>query len=337
MRRTALGELSVRTFLSGLDEQLESNKIESKKESWSDAIVGGLNNAFIELVATFLLLFGSIYEPHFSPDMLAQLIPGAAILVVIMALKDKNYFCPDGSPMVTLVLLCAGAYTGPNRGKGGWDTVYNQLKSTQVVDVFMRLLGQTLAFVVVYTAVVQHHRGELVNTPFHQAMGLKVQMINEFAATLISCLSVAYCIMPLMKPDADTRPLTNGNAIGDNASSKKNDLSANDDGANSMSLDDPTKYNTFASKKDVVPPKNKLLFSAAIVLAITQIVLERVLRATANPFVYALHCKILSSDQCDGNQAFYVISCQFAGLLVAGMYSYFYMPPARVMALILKE
>ena len=297
--------------VDGPDAEKPGETVNQKpeEETWTQTLLGGLNNMFIEFVAAFLILAASIYEPHFAPDMLAQLIPGAAIILVMMALKDRHYFCPDGTPMVTLVLLCAGAYTGPNRD-GMWD----QLKKTQWIDVIMRLMGQIIAFVVLFGVVVSEHRGEMEDAPFHQTMGLKVLLVYELFASMVTCLGIAYCILPLLKPDTATRPKPD-----------------------STVPDDATKYNTFASKKDVDPPKNKSLFSAAIILALMQIVVERVFRATANPFVYGLHCKILPEDQCDATRAIEVAICQLGGLAIAGAYAYFYMPPPKVLSRILLE
>ena len=104
------------------------------------------------------------------------------------------------------------------------------------------------------------------------------------------------------------------------------------------SVDKPPKYvDTFAAKTDIDPPSNKNLFSAAVTLAIVQFVLERLFRATMNPFGYILQCKIMSEEVCDDNQLQWVIICQLLGLLAAGVYVYMYLPPPKVMAKIFSD
>ena len=247
-----------------------------------------LDNAVIEFVATVIGLYGAIYTPHTDNDPLAQLIPGLAILVVFVGLKDQAYFCPDGSFMVTTVLLWAGAYTD---AKG----------VTNRADVGVRWAAQALAFVVVYFALVRPHLGTLSGATFTQHLGGEMLHFNEFVATFIECTATAFCVMPLLVPIAATK-----------ASSRK-----------------------FPAKTESVPPTAASVFLAGMSLAIVHMVMERLFRATMNPFAYAMHCEILSPSSLCSQTQFWTVCCtQLCALAAACAYAYMYMPPPKVLRII---
>ena len=282
-------------------EQITQDDSDTTHKTIYTIAFGLVNNAFIEFLASTILLYSAIYVPHFPDDPLAQLIPGVAIVAVMMTLKDRTYFCPDGSFMVTFVLLCAGAYTKANKGTTVREKLYAQFRATQKYDVLIRWFGQFMACVMVYCMMVVWRRDDLVTAPFHQHLGKSVLFVNEFLATAIECIATSFCIMPLLTPYV--------------ADQKKNN----------------PKYSvTFASKEDTKPPANKNLFSAAISLAVLHIVLDRLFRTTMNPFVFYMHCEIMGSG-CLFNDYSWVYLAQGAGLLVAGLYSYNYLPPDRVL------
>ena len=262
-----------------------------------------LNNAFIEFLATTILLYASVYVPHFVNDPLAQLIPGVAIVAVMMTLKDCTYFCPDGSFMVTITLLCAGAYTKANIGEGTFrDRINEQLNKTQVYDVLIRLFGQGMACVMMYFGVVRSYREALHEVPYHQIVNSDTVCLNEFLSTAVECIATSFCIMPLLRPDSVENKASN-----------------------------PSYSVTFAAKVDTSPPRNRDLFNAAVSLAVMHVVLDRLFRATMNPFVFFMHCEIMGHE-CQLSEYYKVYLAQVAGLLVAGVYSYNYLPPQKVIA-----
>ena len=279
-----------------------------------ESVLALLNNAFIEFLATTVLLYSAIYVPHFLNDPVAQLIPGVAIVAVMMALKDRMYFCPDGSFMITFTLLCAGAYTRANGGTTWRERLISQLEATksQVPDVLIRIFGQLAACYLVYKVIVLKFREQLSDVPLHQVwehgntthvdLHVDVLCMNEFISTAIEYIAASFCIMPLLRP-----------------------YKAENDKSN------PNYKETFASKTDTQPPSNKNLFNAAISMAIMHVVLERLFRTTMNPFVFYMHCEIMGHD-CLFNDYWTVYVAQLGGLAVAGLYSYCYLPPAKVLS-----
>jgi hypothetical protein len=285
---------------------------EREKRDWKETYQGILellDNAFIEFIATTIALYSAVYVPHFTNDPFAQFFPGFAILVVYTTLKDEAYFCPDGSFMVTTVLLCGGAYTDANNG-----TVSDMFNKTNFKDVFVRWFGQVTAWVMVYYVLVMPHLETLSGSPFAQNLGKEVLYANEMIATAIECIGTAFCILPLMIPY--TREDSNsGSGMG-----KKMVVEA------------------FPSKRETRPPSAKHLFLAALQLAILHTVLERLFKSTMNPFSYSLHCEILAPhDQCDIHQFWMVCGAQGVGLAVACLYTFLYIPSGRVLEAIFKK
>jgi glycerol uptake facilitator-like aquaporin len=309
--------LDVSAFVKGTGDAKKTDLgVKSENKPSFPSLSALLNNAFIEFLATTVLLYSVVYVPHFVNDPLAQLVPGAAIVAVMMTLKDRMYFCPDGSFMVTFTLLCAGAYTGPNKG-GTWaERIASQLRATrdQMPDVVIRIIGQLAACYFVYTVVVMQFRDELAGVPVHQLwdgamhgnsthpdLHIGVLSANEFISTAIECIAASFCIMPLLRPYKEDNDAIN-----------------------------PNYSVTFASKTDTQPPENKNLFNAAVCLGLMHIVLERLFRTTMNPFVFFMHCEIMGHE-CAFGDYYPVYLAQFGGLLTAGVYTYHYLPPPKAL------
>jgi len=241
---------------------------------------------------------------------------------MMMTLKDRTYFCPDGSFMITFTLLCAGAYTRATTGKTWSERIWSQLNATrgQFPDVMIRIFGQLVACYLVYSVMVTKFRQEMSVVPYHQIwkhgnssttghdeLNVDVLCMNEFISTAIEYIAASFCIMPLLRP-----------------------YKAENDRA------DPNYKETFASKTDTQPPSNKNLFNAAISMAIMHVVLDRLFRTTMNPFVFYMHCEIMGHD-CLFDDYWPVYVAQFGGLAVAGLYSYCYLPPAKVLSSIFEN
>jgi hypothetical protein len=284
-----------------------------------------LNNAFIEFLATTVLLYSTIYVPHFMDDPLAQLIPGLAIVAMMMTLKDRMYFCPDGSFMITLTLLCAGAYTRATEGKTWRERISSQWGATygQLPDVMVRIVGQMAACYLVYNVMVVKFRQDMGSVPYHQIwkhgnsthhtdLNVDILCMNEFISTAIEYIAASFCIMPLLRPYMDKRD------------------------SNTQTVKDENIIVTFSSKTDTAPPTNKNLFNAAISIAIMHVVLDRLFRTTMNPFVFYMHCEIMGQD-CLFGDYWTVYVAQLGGLAVAGLYSYCYLPKPEVLSAIFES
>ena len=213
-----------------------------------------LTNFFIlELAASMLLMFSCLYVPEVEHDFLKQYVSSFTITAVIMAMKDGRYFCPDGTIMVSTVMLFSGAYDENNK--------------RNYVEYAVRVFGQVVGFVIIVAGFVLTNADILKNgiiefnytptntaDPFHYALHTENRVTFEFFGTFIECISVSFALMPLLRVDSvnnvDTR---------------------------------------YTAKSESLPPKNKDLWFAATSLGLIHYVLERVFRVTMNPFVVFMY------------------------------------------------
>ena len=290
---------STHTFASG-NETPGAPTTAPDPTLWQD-LPNLFNNMLIECLSTIVVCYSAIYIAHPATDPLAPVVAALAIVAIMMNLKDRTYFCPDANPVATIVLLAAGAYTRGHDGTSLWTMFWGK---TLWRDVLARLIGQAGGFVFVLYAVLLPNTAQFAHTPFEQVLRSVNVVVNEGVATAIEAIAIAFVIMPLLRPVPSA---TSGYT------------------------------DAFAAKVDTKPPTNKNLFSAALSLGIIHYVLERLFRATMNPFLYVLHCTAHRGDTCSWDAVRDVVSAQLGGMAFAAIYAYKYLPPPGVLALILEE
>ena len=158
-----------------------------------------LNHFIVEFLASVVLMYSSVYVPEEGGDFMKQYVSSISIFIVILAVKDKEYFCPDGTPMTTAVLAASGAYT-------------DKSKKTDWVDIFVRVSGQLVGWIVVCFVTVGLNKGlfaygvpaytHKVGTADVQ-LGLRFMVFNELIATFVECVAISYMIMPLLNSYAE--------------------------------------------------------------------------------------------------------------------------------------
>ena len=252
------------------------------------------NNFCLEFVAAMVLVYSCMYVPLLTSDPMAQYVPAIAIMAVIMNLKDHSYFCPDGSPMTTVVLLASGAYTRKNDGFIFSDK--GQIYSTLWYDVLVRLLGQIMAYIVAHLSIFGPNIHQFDKVPVTELLPQNLSLFNETLATFVECVAIAFVIMPLLIPK-----------------------------------DSASGYTTYAAKVDITPPKNTTLALAAASLALIHYVLERIFRTTMNPFIFYMHCYTMGEEACSTSHLTGVMACQIVGLLVACLYCWSFIPPPQTL------
>ena len=143
-----------------------------------------LNHFIIETMASVVLMYSSVYVPESGHDFMKQYVSSIAILAVMLTIKDKMYFCPDGTPMTTAVLACSGAYT-------------DKLKHTDSLDVFVRVVGQLVGWVIVCFAVVGSNKSLFVfGTPtyYYSIDGVtEIAWMNLWFAVLNETVDRMHC------------------------------------------------------------------------------------------------------------------------------------------------
>ena len=109
-----------------------------------------------------------------------QFIPAMTMGLVLLCLKDEDFFFPDGSWTVTLVLWSLGGYCS-------W------------THVAARLFGQSLALAVAFLICSAATVPEII---IHVHQPLSVVFALETLGTMIEHMAVVYVIMPLLPAPA---------------------------------------------------------------------------------------------------------------------------------------
>jgi hypothetical protein len=309
-------------FLAAEGVQLVPADTSSNATNWNTEILRLVGHLIIELMASFVLMYSSVYVPEDGSDYMKQYVSSFSILAVMLTIKDQAYFCPDGTPMVTIVLAASGAYTDKD-GKTDW------------VDIVVRLFGQVVGWAVVCFGIAgsnrslfsygvpefKHITGGTDMTPV--ALGMWFTVLNEFPATFIECVAISFMVMPLLRCYS-TGGVTEGfKSKGEAVQPSNKQLSVS---AASLSTGGVTEG--FKSKGEAVPPSNKQLLFSAASLAVLHYVLERVFRTCMNPLVFFMYS--YAKNHYDGGMLAAVIGSQICALICACVYCRFLLPSQKV-------
>ena len=233
---------------------LIGTKDEAKEEDSQDPW-GPSKHAALEMLASVIVSYSAIYIPLSESDHLRQYVGAICIFTVVMTLKDSQYFCPDSTPLATLMLWAA--------------TLYTDIKGdTRTYDIIARVIGQLLGWGLVfaiaatnkdnlktYTAIPSFDTNS--TDPLRSTEG--VHAVQEGLGTLLECIAITFAIIPLMSP----YPLDN---------------SENNEG--------------IESKLEAEPPSMGRLALVALSLASIHYTLERLFQATMNPLATLLQLYI---------------------------------------------
>jgi glycerol uptake facilitator-like aquaporin len=252
-----------------------------------------LNFWILEFFASMVLMFSGIYVPEYESDFLRQFVSSAAIVAVIVGMKDRRYFCPDGTCMVTLVMIASGAY--------------NDATGYHFAEIACRLFGQALGFIAIYYGFAS------TNVPFmkegtlsfsHQSLNIndtslsKIHEVNrsfcEAVGTFVEGIAVSFALMPLLR-----------------VRSQRENIGLMTDRS--------------VAKSEALPPRTKDLWYAAICLGLVHYVLERVFRAAMNPCITLMHAMLENNGD-----VYYRLIGQAVGLLFACLYCFNFRPNLEV-------
>jgi glycerol uptake facilitator-like aquaporin len=138
-----------------------------------------VDNFLVECIATLLLHTALLFCWEEQP------IPSVVLGLMLLCIKDEDYFFPDGSPSVTIVIWVLGGYS--------W------------THALMRILGQ-----IVGTSLAVAVR--LSDTPPMPALEYRVQHAPgvvfglELIGTLVEHMAVVYVLLPLLPPSQHPTP-----------------------------------------------------------------------------------------------------------------------------------
>ena len=136
-----------------------------------------MDNCMVEFIATLFLILATVFCWGWkTDDAFMQFIPALAMGLVLLCLKDEDFFFPDASWTVTIVLWALGGY-------GSW------------THVAARLLGQSLALMLAFWIC------SLATVPaivVHVKQPLSIIFALEVLGTMLEHMAVVYVIMPLL-------------------------------------------------------------------------------------------------------------------------------------------
>ena len=145
-------------------------------EKWRSMI----DNCVIEFMAVLFINLTTIMCWDYSGDNQAlQFIPALVLGLVLLCLKDEDYFFPDASHTVTLVMWALGGYHT-------WS------------QPCARLLGQTVGLAV---SVWICSSAALPNIVIHVQHPLSIVFTLEMIGTALEHMAVVYVILPLLSPE----------------------------------------------------------------------------------------------------------------------------------------
>ena len=146
-------------------------------ERWRSII----DNCIIEFMAVLFVNLTTVMCWDFSGDnQTLQFIPALVLGLVLLCLKDEDYFFPDASHTVTLVVWALGGYRN-------WS------------QPCARLLGQTVGLAV---SLWICSAATLPHIVIHVQHPLSVVFVLEIIGTALEHMAVVYVILPLLPSES---------------------------------------------------------------------------------------------------------------------------------------
>jgi glycerol uptake facilitator-like aquaporin len=137
-----------------------------------------LDNCMVEAIATlFISLTTILCWPEVSDTGPLQFMPPLALGLVLLCLKDEDYFFPDGAPTVTLVLWVLGGYAWPH--------------------MLARLCGQAIGTGLALAIALGAEVPKLDHRVEHARAAV---FALELVGTMVEHLAVVFMLMPLLPP-----------------------------------------------------------------------------------------------------------------------------------------
>jgi len=136
-----------------------------------------VDNMIVEMLASLLVSLATVLCWTTSNADTLQFVPSLVLGLVLICIKDEDYFFPDTSPTVTLVLWILGGYT--------W------------IHVLARVVGQLLGFAIALWICLYATVPPLVYRVEHTTT---VVFALELIGTALEHMAVVYVILPLLPP-----------------------------------------------------------------------------------------------------------------------------------------
>ena len=164
-------------YAMGHDPPHEAQQQKQEEQSgfkWRSMI----DNLCIEVFSSTVINLTSIFGYDYSGDNFAlQFTPALIVGLLMMGLKDEDYYFPDASPLVTLLMWAIGGYSS-------W------------MQAASRLAGHTLGFFISLWICSRATLPKLIVQ--HVLQPTSIIFALEAIMTLVEHLAVVYVIVPLL-------------------------------------------------------------------------------------------------------------------------------------------
>jgi hypothetical protein len=177
-----------------------ADRWEHIKAEWRDTKPELLKHLVLEGMASILLTMSTLYMPDAPDDQLKQYVSSICIFTVVVALKDAQYFFPDGTPLVTFMLWQANLYT-------------TQDGKTRYLNILARVVGHLAGWGLIM-GFANVNRGifkQYVDLPFTHTH-YEIYCVQECLGTMLECIAITFATIPLMSA-YDTENINPSNAI----------------------------------------------------------------------------------------------------------------------------
>jgi glycerol uptake facilitator-like aquaporin len=272
-----------------IDAGRKGNKLSAVMRG--DGIADISSGLISEIFASSLLIFSAVYVPTTDADHLRQYVSSLVRAAVVVSMRDMRLLPPDGTPTVSVVMLMSGAFTDED-GETHWG------------DFCLRLVGQLIGFIIMCFALVLTNMNlfklGVLKYSFQSTDNAQVQrlavgfsVLTELFGTAVECIAVSRIFMPLMR-------------VISQSSSRRG----------------------YVSRSESDPPSGGDLMFAALGIGMVHYSIERVFRATANPYVNITYAVAEAAD----NTFLFGVLGQFIGGCVACAYCYFLKPSAQTIS-----
>jgi hypothetical protein len=138
-----------------------------------------IDNFLVEMLSSIMVNLSVIFSWDWSGDNFAlQFIPGIALGLIMLCIKDEDYFFPDGSPMVTILIWTMGGYFS-------W------------IQSLVRLMAHGVGFAISLWLCTS---SPIPLMTYHKKYDPAVYFGMEALTTSIEHIAVVYVVMPLLPP-----------------------------------------------------------------------------------------------------------------------------------------
>jgi hypothetical protein len=161
----------------------ESENLDNLEIAWKTNNL--LDSFLVELLSSILVCLSVVFSWDWTGDNFAlQFIPGIILGLIMLCIKDEDYFFPDGSPMVTVMIWLMGGYFS-------W------------VQSLVRISAHCIGFAVSLWICTS---SPIPVMTYHRQYSPAVYFGMEALTTAIEHIAIVYVVMPLL-------PTTNNKGI----------------------------------------------------------------------------------------------------------------------------